>query len=236
MILSNIYNLCTSSYTLLLSVLLVSLGCIGNISSHYALSQVEVGTGGTVFMPQSVSGLTIQIPQNWTTNYRTNAFNEPVVSFCPDAGCHGYRIQVTSTAVTPGTILTSDVVLGLERAFQLQNIQIQTKTPVAFATTVFTGNSGQDLMGAGVIIIANGHLYVVHFLSTKESLNAFFPIIGYVTSHLLNDPNNVAGMERTIQDRSTADIIAYCTNMEIIANMHVGSFVEHWDPVCHQYD
>jgi hypothetical protein len=231
---SNIYKLCTLSYTLLLSLLLVSLGCIGNISSHYALSQAESGNGGTGFLPHSVSGLTIQIPQNWSTHYPFPG----TVSFCLDTGCQGAAIQVKSAVVTPGSILTSDGVIQMESSFQFQNIQVPQFATV-FATTEFTfhdAKSGQDLMGAGVILIANGHLYVVHFLSTKELWNIFAPIAAYISSNLLNDPNNVAGMERTIQDRSVADISGYCANMKIIANGHVGSHVEHWDQLCHQYD
>jgi hypothetical protein len=47
---------------------------------------------------------------------------------------------------------------------------------------------------------------------------------------------NICQKKGTIQDRSMADISGYCANMEIIANGHVGWFVEHWHRLCHQYD
>jgi hypothetical protein len=234
---SNIYKLCTSLSTLLLSLLLVSLVCIGNISSHYALSQVESGNGGTGLLPHSVSGLTIQIPQNWSVHYRNNP-NANIVSFCLRADCTGALIDVNSIVVPPGSYLTSDSVIKIEKSFPLQNLQVPQFAGV-YATTKFTvpgASSGQDRMGAGVILIANDHLYVVHFISTNELWNTFAPIAAYISNNLLNDPNNAAGMERTISDASAASIVGYCTNMKIIANMHVGPHVEHWDPQCNQYD
>ena len=171
---SNIYKLCTSSYTLLLSLLLVSLGCIGNISSHYALSQVESGNGGTGLLPHSVSGLTIQIPQNWFIHYSNNG----MVSFCLRADCNGAPITVEFAVVPPGSTLTSDRVIEGERSAHFQNIQVPQFATV-YATSKFTfhdAKSGQDFMGAGVYLVANDHVYVVHFISTNELWNTFAPI------------------------------------------------------------
>jgi hypothetical protein len=162
-----------------------------------------------------------------------------MVSFCLRADCNGgASIIVTSAVVEPGSTLTSNGVIGMERSYQFQNIQVPQFATV-YATTKFTvpqADSGQDLMGIGVTLISNNQLYMVHFISTRDLWNTFAPVANYISSKLLNDPNNVAGMERAISDASTANIHSYCANMAIIANMNVGPHVVHWDPVCHQYD
>jgi hypothetical protein len=154
------------------------------------------------------------------------------------ASCTSAAITVKSAIVAPGSTLTSDGIIRGERPAQLQNIQELQFGPI-FATTKFTShnaNSGQDFIGTGVYLIANDRVYVVHFISTKELWNAFAPLADYISNNLLNDPHNLAGMQKTIDEASTASGIGYCTNMKIIANMHVGPHIEHWDPQCNQYD
>ncbi len=135
--------------------------------------------------------LTMQIPKNWFEK----KFDGRSISFCSDSDCHraNMTIDVQTYNPTPGSYFSSvndlpqkvfNGVLYSERLSGLQILQIQqlenNHQNVLFR--FYDPVSGQDAVGLGVHLIGNGHLYVIHFVATKETWNSFTPIVQHITS------------------------------------------------------
>lgn len=145
------------------------------------------------FVPINLIGadLTMQIPKNWFEK----KFDGKSVSFCSDSDCHSANMTIDVQTYNPthGSYFSSvndlpqrvfNGVLYSEKLSGLQILQIRSlgnnhqNVLFSFHDPV----SGQDAVGLGVHLIGNGHLYVIHFVATKETWNTFTPIIQYITS------------------------------------------------------
>jgi len=137
------------------------------------------------------AGLTLQIPKNWFEK----KFDGKSISFCSDSDCHSANmtIDVQTFNPTPGSYFSSvndlpqNVFNGVLYSERLSGLQILQIHPLGYnhQDVLFSFHdpvSGQDAVGLGVHLIGNGHLYVIHFVATKETWNAFMPVIVYITS------------------------------------------------------